>query len=208
MNTMTCVLFRVAQGEFRWFLALSIFWALYNMIPPSLFIFYLFKSDGIFEDYCSFCFITSFILGIGGIVCTWLVPDDYNLGQVKLPQLHVQPLSQRCLCNRGQRLATTPIIVLRVPTVRWTGSCQELDGQQAVMRQTVGWVSPWLLLAAVYHTLLSRKEQTAAWPSNLAAAVLRDPQRVKTCKHGNQRPNLLGVAAACAAGAERVDAVL
>lgn len=52
------------------------------MIPPSLFLFYLFKSDGIFEDYCSFCFVTSFILGIGGIICTWLVPDDYNLGQV------------------------------------------------------------------------------------------------------------------------------
>jgi hypothetical protein len=54
------------------------------MIPPSLFLFYLFKSDGIFEDYCSFCFVTSFILGIGGIICTWLVPDDYNLGQVCL----------------------------------------------------------------------------------------------------------------------------
>jgi hypothetical protein len=53
------------------------------MIPPSLFLFYLFKNDGIFEDYCSFCFITSFILGIGGIICTWLVPDDYNLGQVR-----------------------------------------------------------------------------------------------------------------------------
>ena len=72
------------QGELRWFLALSIFWALYNMIPPSLFIFYLFKSDGVFEDYCSFCFVASFILGIGGIICTWLVPDDYNLGQVGL----------------------------------------------------------------------------------------------------------------------------
>lgn len=70
------------QGEFRWFLALSIFWSLYNMIPPSLFIFYLFKSDGIFEDFCSFCYVASFILGIGGIVCTWLVPDDYNMGQV------------------------------------------------------------------------------------------------------------------------------
>lgn len=52
------------------------------MIPPSLFIFYLFKSDGVFEDYCSFCFVASFLLGIGGIICTWLVPDDYNLGQV------------------------------------------------------------------------------------------------------------------------------
>lgn len=52
------------------------------MIPPSLFLFYLFKSDGIFEDYCSFCFVASFLLGIGGIICTWLVPDDYDLGQV------------------------------------------------------------------------------------------------------------------------------
>lgn len=69
----SCMSFHT-QGELRWFLALSIFWALYNMIPPSLFLFYLFKSDGIFEDYCSFCFVASFLLGIGGIVCTWLVP--------------------------------------------------------------------------------------------------------------------------------------
>ena len=79
-----CVGCLCLQGELRWFLALSIFWALYNMIPPSLFLFYLFKSDGIFEDYCSLCFVTSFLLGIGGIVCTWLVPDDYNLGQVRI----------------------------------------------------------------------------------------------------------------------------
>jgi hypothetical protein len=61
------------------------------MIPPSLFLFYLFKSDGIFEDYCSFCFVTSFIMGIGGIICTWLVPDDYNLGQVRAHVRTVPP---------------------------------------------------------------------------------------------------------------------
>jgi hypothetical protein len=68
------VLLTPTQGDFRWFLALSVFWSLYNMIPPSLFIFYLFKSDGLFEDYVSFCYVASFILGVGGIACTWLVP--------------------------------------------------------------------------------------------------------------------------------------
>eukprot|EP00878_Enallax_costatus_P000276 GHUV01000347.1.p1 GENE.GHUV01000347.1~~GHUV01000347.1.p1 ORF type:complete len:1266 (+),score=343.56 GHUV01000347.1:286-4083(+) len=71
-----------AQGDFRWFLALSIFWSVYNMIPPALFIFYCYNKGQLFEDFCSFCMTLSFIVGIGGIVCTWLVPDDYNLGQV------------------------------------------------------------------------------------------------------------------------------
>jgi len=87
------------QGEVRWFLALSIFWALYNMIPPSLFIFYLFKSDGIFEDFCSFCFVTSFLLGIGGIICTWLVPDDYNMGQVSWERVRESAVLGLCHVN-------------------------------------------------------------------------------------------------------------
>ena len=63
-----------AQGDFRWFLALSIFWAIYNMIPPALFIFYCYNKGQLFEDFCSFCMTLSFLMGIGGIVCTWLVP--------------------------------------------------------------------------------------------------------------------------------------
>ena len=63
-----------AQGDFRWFLALSIFWACYNMIPPALFIFYCYNKGQLFEDFCSFCMVLSFLMGIGGIVCTWLVP--------------------------------------------------------------------------------------------------------------------------------------
>jgi len=70
------------QGDFRWYLMLSIFWSVYNMIPPSLFIFYCYNKGQMFEDFCSFCLTLSFIMGIGGITCTWLVPDDYNLGQV------------------------------------------------------------------------------------------------------------------------------
>jgi len=61
---------------------LSIFWAFYNAIPPSLFIFYCFNKGQIFEDFCSFCLTVSYLMAIGGIICTWLVPDDYNLGQV------------------------------------------------------------------------------------------------------------------------------
>lgn len=61
---------------------LSIFWAVYNMIPPSLFIFYCYQKGQIFEDFCSFCLTLSFLVAMGGIICTWLVPDDYNLGQV------------------------------------------------------------------------------------------------------------------------------
>eukprot|EP00879_Flechtneria_rotunda_P009977 GHRR01010433.1.p1 GENE.GHRR01010433.1~~GHRR01010433.1.p1 ORF type:complete len:1225 (+),score=296.26 GHRR01010433.1:1011-4685(+) len=71
-----------AQGDFRWFLALSIFWSIYNMIPPALFIFYIYDMDHLFGDFCSFCFVLSFLMAVGGIICTWLVPDDYNLGQV------------------------------------------------------------------------------------------------------------------------------
>jgi hypothetical protein len=63
-----------AQGDFRWFLALSIFWSIYNMIPPALFIFYCYNKGQLFEDFCSFCMTLSFMVGIGGIVCTWLVP--------------------------------------------------------------------------------------------------------------------------------------
>ncbi len=66
-----------AQGDFRWFLALSIFWSIYNMIPPALFIFYCYNKGQIFEDFCSFCMTLSFMVGIGGIVCTWLVPGAH-----------------------------------------------------------------------------------------------------------------------------------
>lgn len=71
-----------AQGDFRWYLMLSIFWAFYNAIPPSLFIFYCYNKGQLFEDFCSFCLTVSYLMAIGGIICTWLVPDDYNLGQV------------------------------------------------------------------------------------------------------------------------------
>jgi hypothetical protein len=71
-----------AQGELRWFLALSIFWAVYNMLPPALFLFYIYENGVYLENFCSFAFVLSFMMGIGGIACTWLVPDDYNLGQV------------------------------------------------------------------------------------------------------------------------------
>jgi hypothetical protein len=67
-----------AQGQFRFFLALSIFWALYNMIPPALFIFYCYNKGRLFEDFCSFCITASFILGIGGTICTWLVPGRFT----------------------------------------------------------------------------------------------------------------------------------
>jgi hypothetical protein len=67
-----------AQGQFRFFLALSIFWALYNMIPPALFIFYCYNKGRLFEDFCSFCITASFLLGIGGTICTWLVPGRRN----------------------------------------------------------------------------------------------------------------------------------
>jgi hypothetical protein len=68
-----------AQGDFRWFLALSIFWSIYNMIPPALFIFYCYNKGQLFEDFCSFCMALSFAMGIGGIVCTWLVPGGFGL---------------------------------------------------------------------------------------------------------------------------------
>jgi hypothetical protein len=40
------------------------------------------KSLELFEDFCTFAFVLSFVMAVGGIACTWLVPDDYNLGQV------------------------------------------------------------------------------------------------------------------------------
>jgi hypothetical protein len=119
-----------AQGDFRWYLMLSIFWALYNMVPPSLFLFYCVKRGRTFEEFCSFCFVSgawglglallqgrargcalaspgckveppgagsswrsarphpptpqvgAFLVAIGGLACAWLVPADYNTGQV------------------------------------------------------------------------------------------------------------------------------
>jgi hypothetical protein len=71
-----------AQGDFKFYLMLSIFWSIYNMIPPSLFIFYCYNKGQLFEDFCSFCMTLSFLVACGGVICTWLVPDDYNLGQV------------------------------------------------------------------------------------------------------------------------------
>ena len=53
-----------------------------------------------FEDYVSFCYVASFLLGVGGIACTWLVPDDYDLGQVRL-FLGVFGSACRCVGCRG-----------------------------------------------------------------------------------------------------------
>lgn len=119
-----------AQGEVRWFLALSIFWALYNMIPPSLFIFYLFKSDGIFEDFCSFCFVTSFLLGIGGIICTWLVPDDYNMGQV---------LNVSMQFFEAQRSGRLP----RISNVPWRGNSAIFDSVLLSGNRNVSLIGGW-----------------------------------------------------------------
>lgn len=52
------------------------------MIPPSLFIFYCYQKGHLFEDFCSFCLTLSYLVAIAGILCTWLVPDDYNMSQV------------------------------------------------------------------------------------------------------------------------------
>jgi endoglucanase len=71
-----------AQGDFKFYLMLSVFWAVYNMIPPSLFIFYCYQKGHLFEDFCSFCLTLSYLVAIAGILCTWLVPDDYNMSQV------------------------------------------------------------------------------------------------------------------------------
>ena len=72
-----------AQGDFKFYLMLSVFWAVYNMIPPSLFIFYCYQKGHLFEDFCSFCLTLSYLVAIAGILCTWLVPDDYNMSQVR-----------------------------------------------------------------------------------------------------------------------------
>jgi hypothetical protein len=71
-----------AQGDFRWFLALSILWAIYNMIPPALFIFYCYNKGQVFEDFCTFCMVLSFCMAIGGIICTWLVPGGSQVAEV------------------------------------------------------------------------------------------------------------------------------
>lgn len=86
-----------AQGQFRFFLALSIFWALYNMIPPALFIFYCYNKGQLFEDFCSFCMTLSFMVGIGGIVCTWLVPGGCPCGRWSCWRAAAQ-LAGNCLC--------------------------------------------------------------------------------------------------------------
>lgn len=72
-----------AQGDFKFYLMLSVFWAVYNMIPPSLFIFYCYQKGHLFEDFCSFCLTLSYLVAMAGILCTWLVPDDYNMSQVR-----------------------------------------------------------------------------------------------------------------------------
>lgn len=71
-----------AQGDFRFYLLLSVCWAVYNMIPPALFIFYIHNKGRVFEEFCSFCLVTSFTLAILSISCLWLVPNDYDFGQV------------------------------------------------------------------------------------------------------------------------------
>jgi hypothetical protein len=74
-------------------------WHVCPQIPPALFLRYIYmdvdppaaegddpkpkqKSLELFEDFCTFAFVLSFVMAVGGIACTWLVPDDYNLGQV------------------------------------------------------------------------------------------------------------------------------
>lgn len=70
-----------AQGDFKWYLALSIFWAIYNMIPPALFIWYIYDNRTGLENFASFCFVLSYIVGICGIACTWLVPGKTGPGR-------------------------------------------------------------------------------------------------------------------------------
>jgi hypothetical protein len=92
-----------AQGDFRWFLALSILWAIYNMIPPALFIFYCYNKGQVFEDFCTFCMVLSFCMAIGGIICTWLVPGGSQVADVCCSQLRRIFASHVCaevLCCR------------------------------------------------------------------------------------------------------------
>lgn len=71
------------QGDFKFYLMLSVFWSVYNLIPPALFIFYCYQKGHLFEDFCSFCLTLSYLVAIAGMLCTWLVPDDYNMSQVR-----------------------------------------------------------------------------------------------------------------------------
>lgn len=71
-----------AQGDFRWYLLLSVFWAIYNIIAPCLFLFYIFKKGRVLEDFCSTLMLLGTLVAVGGLVCLWLVPADYQMSQV------------------------------------------------------------------------------------------------------------------------------
>lgn len=71
-----------AQGDFRWYLLLSGFWAIYNAMPPVLFVFYIYNKGPALSSFATFCLATTYIVAIGALVCIWLVPADYDAGQV------------------------------------------------------------------------------------------------------------------------------
>ena len=123
---------------------LSIFWSVYNMLPPSLFIFYCYQKGQIFEDFCSFCMTVSFLVAIGGITCTWLVPDDYNLGQV---------LNVSLQFYEAQRSGKLP----RISNTPWRGNSGLWDsilvpGTSKNISLTGGWYDDGGMLKVSYST--------------------------------------------------------
>ncbi|GBF97993.1 six-hairpin glycosidase [Raphidocelis subcapitata] len=143
-----------AQGDFKFYLMLSVFWAVYNMIPPSLFIFYCYQKGHLFEDFCSFCLTLSFLVAIAGILCTWLVPDDYNMSQV---------LNVSLQFFEAQRSGKVP----RISNTPWRGNSGLWDSVGDMTKDRAYWGSPEKYMGARPATYLS-----AARPGGDAVAMI------------------------------------
>lgn len=71
-----------AQGDFRWYLLLSGFWAVYNSMPAILFMFYIYNKGPALSVFATVCLVSTYLCAIGALICIWMVPSDYDAGQV------------------------------------------------------------------------------------------------------------------------------
>jgi hypothetical protein len=83
-TTLAVTVYKLVDQGGKPHLLMVLFWAIYNSIPPFLFIMYsLYNGKGrVYEDLCTYCLFLSYGLSIGGIIAMWLVPPEYDFGQV------------------------------------------------------------------------------------------------------------------------------
>lgn len=116
--TIIVVLYKLAVDGPKAYLMMMMFWSLFNLIPEVLFVCYSFSNNGrgrFFEDLCLTLLFASYLCTLGGVICIWLVPSEYQFSQV---------LGIALLFFGGQRSGSIADQSNRVP---WRGDSALLD---------------------------------------------------------------------------------